>query len=48
MNAPDKILTVRNKYNNTLEALLAESKNHYIVDITPFSEVPSTSHSSMN
>ena len=35
MNAPDKILTVRNKYNNTLEALLAESKNHYIVDINP-------------
>ena len=40
MNAPDKILTVRNKYNNALEALLAERKGHYVIDVNPILRGP--------
>ena len=36
----DKVLTVRAKYNATLEALLSEKSGHYIIDINPILRDP--------
>ena len=35
MESTDKILAVRRKFNDTLERLLAERTNHYIINVNP-------------
>ena len=36
----DKVLTVRAKYNNTLESILADRSGHYVIDVNPILRDP--------